>query len=108
MKKYEKDCLITLKFKMIKGYNFSEEFIKNNEELIEELDNFFDELYKNSTCVIGASYKHENNLDIKQRLFNILEKFFYKNIRIKNGYDEKTYTNINVLKNYILGVDKNE
>lgn len=91
MKKYEKDCLIVLKGGILKSYQFSDEFVENNKELVIEFANIWDEFYNNDCCVFGASNTHKDNYDLKIKLCNILDKMFDLNIEIMNGWDDKTY-----------------
>ena len=53
MKKY-KECFIVLKSGILKSYWFSNEFIKDNKMLFDELCNIWDEFYSNDCCVFGA------------------------------------------------------
>lgn len=104
-KKYIKDCYIRLKFGILKSYYFTDEFIENNKELIKELDDVWEDLYKKDICVFGAVETHKENKDIKERIFNIVEKFFNLNIEISNDFTEKTYTSIEQIKEYLIGED---
>lgn len=106
MKKYEKDCLIVLKSGILKSYYFSDEFVENNKELVIEFANIWDEFYNNDCCVFGASNTHKNNDDLKIKLCNILDKMFDLNIKIMNGWDDKTYKNKDDYRNYILNYGK--
>ena len=106
MKKYEKDCIIVLKGGILKSYNFSDEFIKTNNELFNEFCSIWDELYEHDCCVYGASEHNKNNNNIKNKLCNILDKMFDLNIKIMNGWDDITYKNKQDYKNYILNYGK--
>ena len=106
MKKYEKDCIIVLKGGILKSYYFSDEFIKNNNELFNKFCDVWDELYEHDCCVFGASERNKNNNNIKTKLCNILDKMFDLNIKIMDGFDNKIYKNKQDYKNYILNYGK--
>lgn len=104
-KKYIKDCYIRLKYGILKSYYFTDEFIKENEQLIKELDEVWEDLYKQDICVFGAVETHKENKDIKERIFNIVEKFFNLNIEITNDFTEETYKTIEDIRKYLLEVE---
>lgn len=106
MKKYVKDCYIILKGGILKSYYFSEDFLKNNKNLFEQLENIWDELYKNDCCVYGATESNKNNDALKIKLCDILDQFYDLNIEISNGWDNKIYKNKNDYRNYILNYGK--
>ncbi len=106
MKKYEKDCIIVLKGGLLKSYNFSEKFIKNNEQLFNDFCNIWDEIYKFDCCVFGATERNKNNNNLKIRLCDILDKMYDLNIEIFNGWDDTAYTNKEDYRNYILTYGK--
>lgn len=106
MKKYEKNCYIALKGGLLKSYNFSEEFINKNEQLFNELENIWDEIYSFDCCIFGAIKTNKNNDDLKMRLCNTLDKMYDLNIEIYNDWDNKTYKNKNDYRKYILEYEK--
>ena len=93
IKKYEKDCIVVLKSGILKSYNFSDDFVKNNEQLFNDFCNIWDEIYSFDCCVWGATERNKNNDNLKERLCNILDNLFELNIKIYNGWDNKTYKN---------------
>lgn len=101
MKKY-KDCYIELKGGIIKSYYLNDEFVKNNEKLIDELSTLFDEIYSNDCCVYGASDRHKGNKELKKRICELLQTFFDRNIKIFNGWNNKVYKNFQDIEDYIL------
>lgn len=101
MKRYEKECLIVLKGGILKSYHFSDEFISKNQTLFNELEKIWDKLYECDCCVFGAVERHKNNDDLKNKLCDILDKFFDLNVEIMNGWDDKTYKNKEDYRNYI-------
>lgn len=101
MKKYQ-DCLIVLKSGIIKGYNFSDKFIKENNILFEELENIWNEFYQNNCCVWGASNTHKHNDNLKFKLCNTLDKLFDLGVTIMNGWDDIIYKNKKDYRKYIL------
>lgn len=102
MKDFEKDCYILLKWGSLKGYNFSDEFYDKNTDLVLELNNIWNEIYENHCSATGGSEEVHKNKELKNKLCNILEKFFNLNIEISNNWDNTIYTNFEDIKNYIL------
>lgn len=101
MKKY-KDCYIELKGGIIKSYYLNDEFVNDNEKLIDELSTLFDEIYSNDCCVYGASNRHKSNKDLKNKICKIIKPFYDLKITIVNGWDDKVYKNFEDIENYIL------
>ena len=97
---------IGLKGGIIKGYNFETFFIESNKKLVNDFADLFDEIYKNDCCVYGASETHKNNDILKNKICNMLDIMFDKNVDIYNDFDNKHYTNKKEYHKYILNYGK--
>ena len=101
-----KNCIICLKGGLIKSYWFNDNFIEEHEEIFNELGIIFDEIYKNDCCVYGASETNKDNINLKIKLCDILDKFFDLKIEIMNGWDNKIYKSKESYRKYILTYGK--
>lgn len=106
MKKYEENCMIVLKGGILKSYNFSDNFIKKNEKIFNDIGNIWDEIYSLDYCVYGANERHKENKELKEKICDILDILFDLNIKICNGCDNKIYKNKNSYRQYILEYGK--
>ena len=93
---------IQLKGGLIKSYWFDDEFYNKNKKIVDELSNIFDEIYKNDCCVFGATETNKNNIELKNKIVNILKIFFDLGIQIENGFTDEDYLNFKEIEDYIL------
>ena len=97
---------IIIKGGILKAYEFSDEFIEKNKDLVEKFADLFDELYTGNCCVYGASETHKNNDDIKKRICDMLEIFYDMGIPIQNGFTDEYYNYFSEIKDYIMNYGK--
>ena len=97
---------IILKSGILKAYNFNDDFIKEHEDLFNEFEKIWDELYSNNCCVWGVSETNKNNDTLKISLCDTLDKFFDLGVEISNGWDDEVYKNKNDYREYILNYGK--
>lgn len=93
---------IGLKFGTIKCWNFDEFFCKDNKCLIDNLNDLYDEMYSGCASVFHSSEKNKNNKEIKNRLCDLLDKFFDCGVQIYNAFDDKTYRTKKSYRKYLL------
>ena len=100
------DNYIILKWGSLKAYNFSNEFVSKNENLVKEFENIWDEIY-NTRCnaIYGSEYLHKNK-ELKVKLVGILEKFYDLGVVFENGFTDEYYNNFQDIKDYILNYGK--
>ena len=93
---------IILKWGSLKGYEFDDTFIKNNETLVNDFENIWDDIY-NTRCsaTAGSEYLHQNK-ELKAKLVDILEKFYDLGVIFQNGFSDEYYNNFEDIKSYIL------
>lgn len=93
---------IILKWGSLKGYEFDDTFIKNNETLVNDFENIWNEIY-NTRCsaTSGSEYLHQNK-ELKAKLVGILEKFYDLGVVFQNGFTDEFYNNFEDIKSYIL------
>lgn len=93
---------IILKWGSLKAYNFTDDFIKENGEIVKELNDIWNTIYSE---IIGAIYGSEylqSKEDLKLRFVNVLEKFFELGVVFQNGFTDEYYNNFNEIKDYIM------
>ena len=96
------DNYIILKWGSLKAYNFSNDFISKNENLVKEVENIWDEIYnKRCDAMSGSEYLHQNK-ELKAKLVDILEKFYDLGVPFQNGYTDEYYNNFQDIQDYIL------
>lgn len=93
---------IILKWGSLKAYNFTEEFVKENEEIVKELNDIWDIIYSERLGAMSGSEYLQSKEELKQRLVNVLEKFFEFGVVFQNGFTDEYYNNFNEIKDYIM------
>lgn len=93
---------IILKWGSLKAYNFTDKFVKENEEIVKEFDNIWDEIYNNCCSETSGSKNLQSKEELKQRLVNVLEKYFELGVVFQNGFTDEYYNNFNEIKDYIM------
>lgn len=93
---------IILKWGSLKAYNFTEEFVKENEEIVKEFNNIWDEIYSNCCSATSGSKNLQSKEELKQRLVNVLEKCFELGVVFQNGWSDEYYNNFNEIEDYIM------
>ena len=93
---------IIIKSGILKAYDFTDDFIKNNKSVFDEFLNIWDNLYNNNCCVWGAYETHKDNKELKNKIVNTLEKMYNLGVTIENGFTDEVYNNFDDIKNYIL------
>lgn len=93
---------IILKWGSLKAYNFTEEFVKENGEIVKEFNNIWDEIYSNCCSATSGSENLQSKEELKQRLVNVLEKCFELGVVFQNGFTDEYYNNFNEIKDYIM------
>ena len=100
------DNYIILKWGSLKAYNFTDEFIKNNKEIVNEFENIWDRIYENYCSATGGSEEVQKNEDLKIDMLNILEKIYNLGVPFENGWDDTYYNSFEEIKKYILNYGK--
>lgn len=108
MKNISKDCYVILKSGIIKGYWFSDNFYNEFKELVEKVNDVYDDYYYGVSCVFAASEKYKDETAIKNKLLDTLEELFKLNVEIKNGFDNKRYKKFTDIKDYVLNYGKED
>lgn len=93
---------VILKWGSLKAYNFTDEFIQNNKEIVEEFSNVWDKIYENHCSATGGSEEVHKNNDLKMEMLNILEKLYNLEITFENGWSDEYYNSFDEIKDYIL------
>ena len=93
---------IILKWGSLKAYNFTNEFVKENVEIVKEFYNIWDEIYNNCCSATSGSKNLQSKEELKQRLVNVLEKCFELGVIFQNGFTDEYYNNFNEIKDYIM------
>ena len=101
-----KNGSIGLKWGTLKRWSLTEEFCKNNENLVKELNRLWDSLYATTCCTVGSSEYVKDKDDLKCDLINCLNKFYDSGVEIYNDFDGETYKTKNSYKKYILEYGK--
>lgn len=100
------ESYIILKWGSLKAYNFSDEFIENNKEVVEEFENIWNEIYKNHCSATGGSEEVHKNEILKNKMLNVLEKLYNLGVPMENGWSDEYYNNFDEIKEYILNYNK--
>ena len=93
---------VILKWGSLKAYNFTDKFVENNKEVLEDFVNVWDEIYANHCSATGGSKEVHKNNDLKNKMLNVLEKLYNLGVTFENGYTDEYYNNFNEIKEYIL------
>lgn len=93
---------ILLKWGSLKAYNFTDEFVKNNKEIVEELSNVWDKIYENHCSATGGSKEVQKDSSLKNEMLNVLEKLYNLGIPIQNNFTDEYYNSFDDIKDYIL------
>ena len=96
---------VILKWGSLKSYNFTDEFIKNNKEIVKELENVWNKIYDNHCSATGASEEVHKNNDLKIEMLNVLEKLYKLDVSIQNGWTAEYYNRFDDIKDYILNYE---
>lgn len=97
--------IIWLKWGSLKAYNFTDEFIEKNKEVVEEFVNVWDKIYENHCSAFGGSEEVHKNKDFKMEIISVLEKLFNLGVIFENGWDDTYYNNFNEIRKYILNFE---
>lgn len=93
---------IILKWGGLKAYQFTEEFARENEEIVKELNNIWEEIYNNGCSATSGGKILQSKQDLKERFVNVLEKCFELGVVFQNGWSDEYYNNFNEIKKYIM------
>jgi hypothetical protein len=99
---------VLLKWGSLKGYNFTDKFIKEHKEVVEELANVWDRIYERHCSATGGSDEVQKNNQLKLDMLNVIEKIYNLGVTIQNNWDNTIYDNFNDIKEYILNYGKGE
>lgn len=108
MENISKNCYVILKGGIIKGYWFSDEFYNEYKELVNKVNDVYDDFYYGVSCVFAASEKYKNEEQIKHKLLDVLKELFKLNVKIQNGFDNKRYKKFSDIEDYVLNYGKGE
>ena len=97
---------VLLKWGSLKGYNFDDSFIKENKEVVEELENVWDRIYENHCTATGGSEEIHKNEDLKNDMLKVLNKIFDLGVSIDNDWDGTHYESFNEIEDYIINYGK--
>ncbi len=97
---------VILKWGSLKAYNFTDDFIQNNKNIVNEFENVWNKIYETHCSAIGGSEEVHKNNSLKIEMLNILEKLYNLGIPMENGWDDEYYNNFDDIKEYILNYDK--
>ncbi len=95
------NCIL-LKWGSLKGWWFTDTFVEENKELVEELSNIWDEIYDKSSGAIFGSEKVQKDNELKARLIDLLKKFYDLGVVFQNNFTDEHYNNFEEIKDYIL------
>lgn len=93
---------IILKWGSLKAYEFTDDFIKENEEIVKEFNDIWNTIYSERISAIYGSEYLQSKEDLKIRLVNVLEKLFELGVVFQNGFTDEYYNNFNEIKDYIM------
>ena len=93
---------VILKWGSIKGYHFTDEFIKNNKEIVNKFENCWNEIYKNHFSATGGSDEVYKRNDLKLEIVDVLSELFELGVIFQNGWDDTYYNTFNEIKDYIM------
>lgn len=94
--------LIILKWGSLKAYEFSDEFVKENEEIVKEFNNIWDEIYSNCCSATSGGKNLQSNDELKNKLVDLLEYFYNLGVPFQNGWTDEYFNNFNEIKDYIM------
>ena len=94
--------IIWLKWGSLKAYNFTDEFIEKNKEIVEKFNNVWDKIYENHCSAFGGSEEVQNNNDLKIEIVNILRELYDLGVIFQNGWDDTYYNNFEEVEDYII------
>lgn len=100
------DNYVILKWGSLKAYNFTDEFIKNNKEIIDEFENIWNKIYENHCTATGGSEEVQKNENLKTDMLNVLKKIYNLGVPFENGWDNTYYNSFEEIKKYILNYGK--
>ena len=92
---------VILKWGSLKAYNFTDDFIEKNKEIIEEFENVWDRIYENHCSATGGGEEVQKNQQLKQDIINVLYKLYNLGVIFENGWDDTYYSNFNDIEKYI-------
>jgi len=92
---------VILKWGSLKAYNFTDDFIEKNKEIIEEFENIWNRVYENHCSATGGSEEVQKNQQLKQDIINVLYKLYNLGVIFENGWDDTYYSNFNDIEKYI-------
>lgn len=93
---------IYLKWGSLKGWWFTDQFVEENKKIVEELSAIWDEIYNNNNGAIVGSEKVQKDDNLKQKLINILEKFYNVGVAFQNNFTDEYYNSFDEIKDYLL------
>lgn len=93
---------IILKWGSLKAYNFTDEFIEKNKDVVEKLHDIWNTIYEESCSAMTGSQYLQSKDDLKQRLVNVLGELYELDVIFQNGFTDEYYNNFNEIKDYIL------
>lgn len=96
---------VILKWGSLKAYNFTDEFMKNNKEVIREFENVWNKIYENHCSAMGGSEEVQKNKELKQDIINVLYKLYDLGVVFENDWDDTYYNSFNEIENYIMGYE---
>lgn len=92
---------VILKWGSLKAYNFSDEFVENNKELVEEFANVWNSIYENHCDAWGGAKEVKKDKELRNNIIDVLEKLYNLGVMFQNGWDDEFYTNFKDIKEYL-------
>ena len=96
---------VILKWGSLKAYNFTDEFMKNNEEVIKEFEDVWNRIYEKHCSATGGSEEVQKNKTLKQDMLSVLYKIYELGVPFQNGFDDTYYNSFNEIENYIMNYE---
>lgn len=96
---------VLLKWGSLKEYNFNDDFIEINKEIVEEFENVWNKIYEKHCSATGGSKEVQKNSALKNEMLNVLEKIYNLQVPIGNDWTGEYYNNFDDIKDYILNYD---
>jgi len=93
---------VILKWGSLKAYNFTDDFFKENEEIIKEFVNVWDRIYENHCSATGGSEEVKKSEQLRTDMLIVLEKLYDLGVIFENGWSDEYYNNFDEIKDYIL------
>jgi len=93
---------VILKFGSLKGYDFTDDFIEKNKEVVEEFSEVWDKIYEKHCSAIGGSLEVRKDLDLKNEMLNVLYKLYELGVAFQNGFTDEYFNSFKEIENYIM------